>query len=170
MPASSKYPLPVDIYRRLKAMASRHRLRSGSPRTLCTTELVHEVFLRVGPPNDRFAHEAQFFAYAARAMRHVLTDAARRRLQPMRGGDLQRVTLNDPSAREVQLDPQLTLQLNDALSALERSDPRAAQVVELHYFAGLGFEHIAEILEVTRRTVNRDWQYARAFLAARAEA
>jgi RNA polymerase sigma factor, TIGR02999 family len=171
-------PMPVaddllytDLYQRLKAMASRHRLRGpgNSPNTLCTTELVHEAYLRVGELDQRFTHEAQFFAYAARAMRHILTDSARRRAQPMRGGDLARVDLSDPMALSVEVDPQLALQLDEALVALEREDPRAAQVVELHFFSGLGLQQVAKVLGLNRRTVSRDWGYARAFLAVRAE-
>jgi RNA polymerase sigma factor (TIGR02999 family) len=160
----------VDVYDRLKAMASRHRERDGFPATLCTTEIVHEVYLRMGDANYRFKHDAQFFAYAARAMRHVLTDAARRRIQPKRGGDLARVPLTHPSVDAVYVDSNLALQLDEALKALEKDDARAAHVVELHYFAGLSLEYVAELLGVARRTVDRDWRYARAFLAARTDA
>ena len=159
-----------EVYDRLKAMASRHRLRNGSPATLCTTELVHEAYLRMSEADYRYKHDIQFFAYAARAMRHVITDAARRRLQPKRGGDLARLALDHPAAEAVHVDPQTALQLDEALQALAKEDARAAQVVELHYFAGLDLGHIAEVLGVVRRTVDRDWRYARAFLAARADA
>ncbi|HSE13314.1 MAG TPA: ECF-type sigma factor [Rudaea sp.] len=161
-------PIYADLYERLKAMASRQRLRGGAPRTLCTTELVHEAYLRMGESNFRYEQTAQFFAYAARAMRHILTDAARRRMQPKRGGDQARLTLSDPAVDSVLVDPQLALQLDEALVALEREDARAAQVVELHYFAGLDLQQVADTLGVARRTVDRDWRYARAFLAARA--
>ena len=160
----------IDLYARLKAMASRQRLRDGSPATLCTTELVHEAYLRMGEANYRYKHDAQFFAYAARAMRHVLTDAARRRIQPKRGGDMARLTLTHPAVEAVHIDPHVALQLDEALQALEKEDARAAQVVELHYFAGLDLEQVAKLLGVARRTVDRDWRYARAFLAARADA
>ena len=160
----------IDVYDRLKAMASRQRLRDGSPATLCTTELVHEAYLRMGNADYRYKHEAQFFAYAARAMRHVLTDAARRRLQPKRGGDLARLALTHPAAEAVHVDPQMALQLDEALQALEKEDVRAAQVVELHYFAGLDMSQIAKCLGVTRRTIDRDWRYARAFLVERSDA
>jgi RNA polymerase sigma factor (TIGR02999 family) len=159
-----------DVYERLKAMASRQRLRGGAPRTLCTTELVHEAYLRMGDSNVRYQQSAQFFAYAARAMRHILADAARRRLQPKRGGDQARITLSDPVVDSVQVDPQLALQLDEALAALDNEDARAAQVVELHYFAGLDLQQVADTLGIARRTVDRDWRYARAFLAARANA
>jgi RNA polymerase sigma factor (TIGR02999 family) len=151
-------------------MASRQRLRNGAPKTLCTTELVHEAYLRMDKSNSRFEKEGQFFAYAARAMRHILADAARRRLQPKRGGDQARLELNDPLVDSVHVDSQLALQLDDALTALEREDPRAAQVVELHYFAGLDLQQVSETLGVARRTVDRDWRYARAFLAVLVEA
>jgi RNA polymerase sigma factor (TIGR02999 family) len=161
-------PIYADLYDRLKAMASRQRLRGGAPRTLCTTELVHEAYLRMGESNFRYEQTAQFFAYAARAMRHILTDAARRRMQPKRGGDQARLTLSDPAVDSVLVDPQLALQLDEALVALEREDARAAQVVELHYFAGLDLQQVADTLGIARRTADRDWRYARAFLAARA--
>jgi RNA polymerase sigma factor (TIGR02999 family) len=161
-------PIYADLYDRLKAMASRQRLRGGAPRTLCTTELVHEAYLRMGESNFRYEQTAQFFAYAARAMRHILTDAARRRIQPKRGGDQARLMLSDPAVDSVLVDPQLALQLDEALVALEREDARAAQVVELHYFAGLDLQQVADTLQIARRTADRDWRYARAFLAARA--
>ncbi|MEP6483336.1 MAG: ECF-type sigma factor [Rudaea sp.] len=159
----------VDIYDRLKAMASRQRLRNGSPETLCTTELVHEAYLRMDVADYRYKHDAQFFAYAARAMRHVLIDAARRRSQPKRGGDMARLDLTHPAAEAVYVDPHMALQLDEALQALEKEDARAAQVVELHYFAGLDLGQVAKLLGVTRRTVDRDWRYARAFLVERAD-
>jgi RNA polymerase sigma factor (TIGR02999 family) len=159
----------IDVYDRLKAMASRQRMRDGSPATLCTTELVHEAYVRMGEANYRYKHDAQFFAYAARAMRHVLADAARRRIQPKRGGDQARLTLTHPAVEAVHVDPHVALQLDEALTALEKEDARAAQVVELHYFAGLNMAQIGEVLGVVRRTVDRDWRYARAFLASRAD-
>jgi len=162
-------PVYVDVYDRLKAMASRQRLRGGAPKTLCTTELVHEAYLRMGDVDSRFVEDAQFFAYAARAMRHILADAARRRIQPKRGGDQTRLELSDPQVNSINVDPELALLLDDALTALERDDPRAAQVVELHYFAGLDMHQVAESLGVARRTVDRDWRYARAFLGSIAE-
>jgi RNA polymerase sigma factor (TIGR02999 family) len=174
--AQAPFPTPAndnnsqfsEVYLRLKAMASRHRFRSGDA-TLCTTELVHEAYLRMNESGYQHSHPAQFFAYAARVMRHVLIDAARRRLQPKRGGNLTRMDLGDAATEAVQIDPQLALQLDQAITALEREDARAAQVVELHYFAGLDLQQIADTLGVVRRTIDRDWRFARAFLAARAE-
>lgn len=159
--------LLAEVYDRLKAMASRQRARGGSPPTLGTTELVHELYLRMGASGDkRFAEPVQFFAYAARAMRTILIDAARARGQLKAGGDLKRVALSDPAVDAVELDPARAIQLDAALRRLEADDPRAARVVELHYFAGLPLQQIAELLGVVRRTVDRDWRYARAFLMA----
>jgi ECF sigma factor/Concanavalin A-like lectin/glucanases superfamily len=95
--ADTADPMFVEVYRRLKAMASRARLRGGTPKTLCTTELVHEVYLRMGDSNFHYQQPVQFFAYAARAMRHILTDAPRRRLTPKFDGDQLHVTLEDPA-------------------------------------------------------------------------
>jgi RNA polymerase sigma factor (TIGR02999 family) len=162
-------PIFVELYQRLKSMASRQRSRGGAPKTLCTTELVHEAYLKMGELENQYEKPAQFFAYAARAMRHILTDAARRRIQPKRGGDQTRLMLDDPLVESIHVDPQLALQLDAALVALEKDDPRSAQVVELHYFAGLDLQQVAETVGVTRRTVERDWRYARAFLAGLAE-
>lgn len=159
-------PLFVGLYDRLKVLASRQRSRRGHA-TMSTTELVHEAYLRMGD-GDRFDGPAQFFAYAARALRHILTDEARRRIQPKRGGDQVKVDLSDLVVDIGYDDPYLALTLDAALNDLAREDPRAAQVVELHFFAGLEMKQVAEILQIAPRTVDRDWRYARAFLAARA--
>jgi len=164
-PGTSVDALFDEVYDRLKAMAGRQRARSGEPLTLGTTELVHELYLRMGAGGDkRFEAPVQFFAYAARAMRTILIDAARSRGHLKHGGDLQRVSMTDPAVDEVEVDPARAIQLDAALKQLEIEDARAARVVELHYFAGLSLQQIAELLGVVRRTVDRDWRYARAFL------
>jgi len=155
-----------EVYRRLKSMASKQRKWAGLPKTLCTTELVHETYLRMGNVRESREREATFFAYAARAMRHILVDAARRRIQTKRGGDQSRLDLDDAMASHVHIDPRQALELDDALRSLERIDSRAARVVELHYFGGLDLTQVADILGVARRTIDRDWKYARAFLAS----
>jgi len=162
-------PVFVELYDRLKTIASRQRARSGNPLTLCTTELVHEMYLRLGDSEFEYRRPEEFYSYVARAMRFILTDAARRRSQPKRGGDLARLQLNDAAVDSIHVDPQLALQLDEALSALERNDVRAARVVELHYFAGLELNKVAQVLGVAKRTVDRDWRWARAFLAGHAE-
>jgi DNA-directed RNA polymerase specialized sigma24 family protein len=130
--APNEQPIRVDVYQRLKAMASRQRLRGGAPRTLCTTELVHEAYLRMGSSELRFQQPAQFFAYAARAMRHILLDRAYRRVRVKVGGDAVHVDLDDPGVGRAATSPQLALQLDAALTALEAADARAARGVEQH--------------------------------------
>lgn len=155
------------VYSRLKAMAGRQRARAGAPATYSTTELVHELYLRMCAERTlSFEKELEFFAYAARAMRHFLVDIARKRMSLKEGGDLARVTLTDPGVGAVSIDPATALELDAALRELEADSPRAAKVVELHYFAGLGLERVATLTGSSTRTVDRDWRYARAFLGA----
>lgn len=153
-----------SVYARLKAMAGR-QLGAREHGTLDTTAMVHELYLRIGGQRElAFSHPAQFFAYAARAMRHLLCDHARDRLRQRAGGDWQRVTLTGADQQLAIDSAEQALALDTALADLEADDARAARVVELRYFAGLGLEQVAESLAVTRRTVDRDWRYARAFL------
>jgi len=160
----------AEVYDRLKAMAARQRARANTPGSFATTELVHELYLRMGVGAERrFGDQAQFFAYAARAMRHILIDAARSTMLIKAGGNQLRMSLTDPAVGAVSVDPVQALQLDAALDALEHDDPRAARVVELHYFAGAELTRVAAILGVNVRTIERDWRYARAFLAARAD-
>ena len=148
-------------------MASR-QLARGARGTLDTTALVHEAFLRLdGARNLSFEHSAQFFAYAARAMRHVLIDRARARMRQKSGGEWVRVTFTANADSQPALESaEQVLALDEALQRLEATDARAAQVVELRYFAGLAPEQVAAVLKLTRRTVDRDWRFARAFLHA----
>jgi RNA polymerase sigma factor (TIGR02999 family) len=170
-PAAPAAGLPHDadalfaaVYARLKAMAGRELGRRVGA-TLDTTALVHELYLRIGTNAElRFERQEQFFAYAARAMRHLLADRARDRLRLHAGGDWQRVTLTASDQRLALDSAEQALALDRALTELERTDPRAAQVVELRYFAGLSLEQVAEQLQLARRTIDRDWRFARAFL------
>ena len=105
-----------------------------------------------------------YFGYATRAMRNLLIDHARRYLRPKHGGDLQRTVLDSQAMDGVRIDAGQAIELDSALNRLAELDPRAARIVELHFFAGLGLERIAELLGVSDRTVNRDWRVARAWL------
>lgn len=154
-------------YDRLKAIAHRE-LNRAAPGTVSTTELVHELYLRLGDELS-FGAPDQFFAYAARAIRHILVDRARHRLSFKAGGDQRAVSLTDPAVNVLAADPELALLLDRALDELAAANPRAAHVVELHYFAGLGLEQVAELLGVVRRTVDRDWRLARAYLLSRVD-
>jgi len=157
------------VYDRLKAMAARQL--GGNGATLNTTGLVHELYLRVSAGGDLvFSHDAQFFAYAAQAMRHYLVDRARAKMRMKAGGDWVRATLTSSVEEEaIVASADQALALDRALTELEANDARAARVVELRYFAGLPAEQVAELLGLNRRTVERDWCFARAFLHAALE-
>lgn len=169
-PTDAPAPTSTDalfalVYDRLKAMAGQRLGARGRGRTLDTTELVHELYLRVGHGGElEFSHPAKFFAYAARAMRHLLADRARDRLRLKAGGDWLRVTLPDDGGELAIASAEQALALDSAIAALAAIDARAAQVVELRYFAGLSLQQIADAFDLARRTVDRDWQFARAFL------
>ncbi|MBU6417993.1 MAG: sigma-70 family RNA polymerase sigma factor [Xanthomonadaceae bacterium] len=171
MPAgSSADALFVEVYDRLKAMASRRLAGQRRNGTLDTTELVHELYLRMGDrPALQFQEPAQFFAYAARAMRHLLINRARDRLRLRAGGQWNRVTLDDRNAQLAIDTAEQALALDAALDTLEQTDARAASVVELRYFAGLSLEQVAETLGLARRTIDRDWRFARAFIKSHLE-
>ena len=151
------------VYEELKRIA-RHQLRLNAKATLSTTELVHEAFLKLGHgPASGWEGRSHFFGAAARAMREVLVDFARRRKAAKRGGDLERVSLGESEAAlDVQLDE--ILALDAALDQLNAVNERLRQIVELRFFGGLGQEEVAEILGVTTRTVERNWLKARLFL------
>ena len=152
------------LYDELRSCA--HRQLGGRGATLSTTALVHETFVKlVAADTLRLESRRHFMALAARAMRQVLVDHARRAGADKRGGGAAFVTLDDrvpdapPEACEV-------LALDRALAELERVDARAARVVQLHFFGGLSFISIAELEGLNERTIKRDWQAARLVLAA----
>lgn len=150
------------VYEDLKRRA--HAQLGGGSRTLDTTALVHEAYLKMsGSDRPNWADAQHFFRVAARAMRHIVIDRARSRLTARRGGgrvplDLDRVQVGADSAAEEMV------ALDEALSRLAGQDPRLAAVVELRFFGGLSVEETARSLEVSERTVKRDWRLARAFL------
>jgi len=158
--------LVATVYARPNAMAAR-QLDRRQGATLDTTELVHELYLRIGQNEAlNFEHPAPFFSYAARAMRHLLANRARDRLRLRAGGQWMKVTLDEGDVRLALDTAGQALALDAALDALEQADSRAARVVELHYFAGLGLQQVADTLGLARRTIDRDWRFARAFLKA----
>ncbi len=161
----SQTALFEQLYDRLKGLAS-NQLARDARNTLDTTALVHELYLRMGSRHElTFEHQAQFFAYASSAMRHLLADRARDRLRLKAGGAWIRITLTADGGQLAAIESaEQALALEEALQRLEREDPRAARIVELRWFAGLGGEDVANLLGLTRRTVDRDWRYARAFL------
>ena len=139
-----------------------HRWSRGPDATLSTTALVHETWLRLADAELSLNDRAHFFRIAARAMRRVLIDAARRNDAQKRGDGIANATLDtDLPIPTASID---VLALDQALERLAASEPRLARIVELHFFAGLDFVEIARLLDLSERTVGRDWRTARALL------
>ena len=154
------------LYPELAAMA-RARLRRGERVTMADTgALVHESWLRLQRTGTlRFEDRGHFLAHAARVMRSVITDIARRSQAQRRGGDQAHVPLDTAAAELLHADDPDVLHVAEAIDALAALDPRLAQVVEMRWFAGLSEADIGAALGLTERTVRRDWEKARAFLS-----
>lgn len=154
------------LYSELRDIADRLLRREGVGHTLQPTALLHEAWLKLSGGRRPVAiDKSHYLALAARAMRQVLVDHARKRQAARRGGDAPQVTLGDaPIEAAVPLDEMIAL--DDALQRLGALDERLAKVVELRFFAGLGEDEVAQVLGVTTRTVQRDWVRARAWLHA----
>lgn len=158
--------LPL-VYEELRRIAVHKMAREAGLQTLQPTALVHEAWLRlVGAEEPSWESRAHFFAAAAEAMRRVLIDRARRRQADRRGGRWHRVALETIDA-PAQADEDVLLQVHGALEALALEDARAAELVKLRFFAGLGVEEAALALGVTDRTARRYWRFARAWLYER---
>jgi RNA polymerase sigma factor (TIGR02999 family) len=162
-PASLDDLVPL-IYEQLRVIAHRQLVGEQRHHTLQTTDLVHETYLRlVGDERVSKRGRAYFYGAAARAMRQVLVDAARKRNSVKRGGGTPLVTLDDDATATSAFAGEL-VELNDALEELEKHNPRQARVVECRYFGGLDVEETAEALDVSPRTVKSDWALAKAWL------
>lgn len=157
----------VSLYDALRHMASRE-LRRGAGVTLTPTVLLHETYLSLSQRESlAFSDRGQFMAYAARAMRGLIVDYLRSRHAQKRGGEFRITSLPTelPLAAEEPAGETLRVEeLNDALESLEKIDARLAQCVDLKFFCGFSFIEIAEIREVSARTVQRDWNKARLLL------
>ncbi len=154
--------LPL-VYDELHDMAGRYMASERRDHTLQATALVHEAYLRlVRLEHINWQDRAHFFAVAARMMRRVLVDHARRRQAGHRRGGL-RLTLDAAAALSREQEVRL-LALEDALQQLEATDPRKCQIVEFKFFGGLTNEESAEVLRVSQTTVEREWRLARAWL------
>jgi RNA polymerase sigma factor (TIGR02999 family) len=151
-------------YRELRAIAHNRLMAQCRDGTLSTTALVHEAYLKlVDQSRARWSDRAHFLALASVAMRHILIDRARERNAMKRGGVRQRVTLDDVDV-SVDAEPDVLLQLDEAMNRLAAFDPRLVRVVECRFFGGLTETETAEALGVTVRTVQRDWVKARVLL------
>ncbi len=160
--ASKLFPL---VYDQLKAVAESYFRRQPADHTLQPTAVVHEAYLRlVDQPHAKWNSRAHFLAVAAKAMRHILIDHARRRQAARRGGDCEQRTLMESltPAPESAVD---LLVLDEALTRLGQLSERMARVVELRYFGGLTVEEVARVIGVSKRTIEGDWETARVWLA-----
>lgn len=155
------------VYDELHVIAEA-RMRGEHPaHTLQATALVHEAFLRLTDAELDWSDRKHFFVVAARTMRRILTDHARARDRQKRGGALDRVTLSGLATDDDPLDTLELVALGEAVDALARQDERKATAIELHYYAGLSYEEVAEALDISPATVHRDLRMARAWLRTR---
>ena len=152
------------VYAELRRIAGRQLRREGNGHTLQPTALVNEAFLRLcGSAPASWQDRAHFYAVCAQIMRHILTDHARAQLRAKRGAGAVHLPL-DAAATVVQENGVDHAALDEALRALEAVDPRKGRIVELRYFAGLGIEETAAVLNISAMTVRREWTRAKAWL------
>ena len=162
-PKAAAELLPL-VYDELRKLAARKMANEAPGQTLQPTALVHEAWLRlVGNEQSQFDSRAHFFAAAARAMRRILLDKARRKQRQRHGGGWERVDLDSVEVAEP-LPSGYLLALDEALNRLAECDAQAAELVQLRFFAGLSQQQAADVLGVSRRTADRTWAYARAWL------
>src|SRR5262249_38831385 len=154
------------LYDELHRLAE-HYLRLERPdHTLQATALVHEAFIRlIGQKGSNWHDRSHFFASAAKSMRRILVDYARAHHAQKRGGDQQRVTLEEPLVVSHEQSGMM-LALDEALNRLARLDTRQSKIVELRYFGGFTTAEIAQLLGISEKTVEREWDVARAWLHA----
>ena len=152
------------VYQELRTLAKRYMRHERPDHTLQATALVNEAYVRLIDVNRiQWQNRSHFMAVAAQTMRRILVEFARHRHRQKRGGDVVRVTIDN--AEDVAQDKGADLPaLSDALAALARFDPRMSQVVELRFFGGLSVQETADVLNVSRETVMRDWKTAKAWL------
>jgi RNA polymerase sigma factor (TIGR02999 family) len=156
--------LPL-VYQELRALAARKLAQEKPGQTLQATALVHEAYLRLADGNaaQNWNSRGHFFAAAAEAMRRILVEQARRKNRVRHGGELRRIDFDSELQISDDADENL-LALDEALQRLAIEDREPAEVVKLRYFAGLTIEETASALGISVRTVNRHWEYARAWL------
>ena len=165
--AAASEQLMELVYNELRQLARSYLRRERADHTLQPTALVHEAYLRlVDDSQIQWQSRAHFYGVAARVMRRILVDHARRQAAAKRGGLARDIPLGDVEtiAAPDQGSPVDLVALDDALVSLGRAYPRQSEIVELRYFGGLSAREIGEVMQVTERTVQRDWDFARAWL------
>jgi RNA polymerase sigma factor (TIGR02999 family) len=154
----------ADVYSELRALAARYLHRERKSHTLQPTALVHEAYFKlVGQTCVDWQGRAHFLAIAAKAMRQILVDHARRHSAAKRGGDRHRIALDENLVIESNRDVDL-LALEDALTKLTKLDPCQAQMIELRFFGGLSVAEVAKVMGMSKRSVEREWTMVRAWL------
>jgi len=157
--------LSERVYNELYRMARHYMKNERTGNTLQTTELVHELYLRLTDVAEvEWRQRAQFFAMASQIMRRILVDAARARASRKRGANAVHLNFNETAVISSEPDRSMVA-LDDALAAFAQIAPRQARVVELRYFGGLSEAEIGEVMKISSKTVQRDWEFARAWLA-----
>jgi RNA polymerase sigma-70 factor (ECF subfamily) len=152
------------MYDELRRLAATYMQRERTDHTLQPTALVHEAYLRLIEQRETtWKNRAHFFGVAAQLMRRILVDHARSRLRDKRGGELQKVSLDEGLVFSTDGSAEL-VELDGALSRLEKLDARQCRVVELRFFGGLTVDEAAEALQISPRTVEREWNFAKAWL------
>ncbi len=155
------------LYQELRSLAHQQARRQPGP-GVHTTTLVHEAYLRFQSVGElRIEDRRHFLAYASHVMRSIVVDHARSQLALKRGAGSAPITLNTDIASSVTASDREVVRVHDALAELAALDERLGKVVEMKYFGGMTEEEIADVLEMSLRTVQRDWEKARLFLSAR---
>src|SRR5262245_25597481 len=163
-PSASEQLLPL-VYEELRKLAARRLAQEKPGQTLEASALVHEAYLRLVDVEKAHHWDSRghFFAAAAEAMRRILIDAARSKAAQKRGGAYHRIDLNR-AGLATQTEPDDLLLLNDTLDALARTDPEAAQLTKLRFFAGLSVQQAGEMMGLSRSSAYERWTFARAWL------
>ena len=164
-PAAHEEVWPL-VYNQMRRIAQRQLAGERADHTLNATALVHEAYMKlVGQTRVDWRDRAQFYALAARSMRRILIEYARKRLAEKRGGGMPMVTFDESFQGRKDARSEELIDLDVALNLLKEMNDRQSQVVELRFFGGLTEEEIAETLHVSVPTVKRDWRVAKAWLA-----
>jgi RNA polymerase sigma-70 factor (ECF subfamily) len=161
---AARNELVEAVYTELRGIAARHMSRERGQHTLQPTALVNEAYLKLaGMKNADWQDRSHFYAVAARVMRQILVDHARHRLAGKRGGGMVVMPLNEALAMSPG-EPRQMLEVDEALTRLSLEDAQVGKVVELRFFGGLSVEETAQVLNVPKRTVEREWTFGRAWL------
>jgi len=162
--SATREELFATLYRELKRLAQRELSRKGGHQPISRTTLLHEFYLSLSDRDDlKFPDRGRFLAYAARAMRGLIIDAARHRHRLKRGGGLAIARLDTHHEHHGRDDTELA-RIGEALEAMQTLEPSLAEVVDLKYFCGLSLVEIASLRRVSERTVQREWEKARLVL------